>query len=88
VLLRKSKKKFRGQVKVAAVNSRVFDEIATQHKVTSWPWVAAFYQGSKVDDMAGLGGWESIVRFATEMHDKAWRANPPSNISRIPDRKA
>lgn len=73
-------KKFNGQVKIAAINSRVFDEIATQNKVTSWPWIAAFYQGAKVEDMMGLGGWESIVRFATDMHTKAWKADPPANV--------
>lgn len=72
-------KKFKGQVKVAAINSRVYDEVATQNKVTSWPWIAAFYQGAKVEDMTGLGGWESVVRFATDMHSKAWKANPPAN---------
>lgn len=71
---------FNGQVKIAAVNSRVYDEIATQNGVTSWPWVAAFYQGAKVEDMRGLGGAESVQRFAKEMHSQAWKSTPPPNV--------
>lgn len=70
----------KGKVRIAAVNSRVYDEIATQHQVTSWPWVAAFYQGAKVEDMRGLGGAESVVRFSKEMFEKAWRNPPPPNL--------
>jgi thioredoxin-like negative regulator of GroEL len=68
-----------GGIRIGAVNSRVYDEIADQNGVTSWPWVAAFYRGAKIQDMAGLGGWESVHRFANEMFDKYWKQDPPKN---------
>lgn len=68
-----------GLVKFGAINSRVYDEVATAHEVTSWPWVAAFYQGKKVEDMTGLGGADSVVRFANDVHSKFWKSNPPPN---------
>jgi len=38
--------------------------------VTSYPWIACFYQGKKVDDMAGLSGAESVVNWANAMVEK------------------
>jgi thiol-disulfide isomerase/thioredoxin len=68
-----------GRLRFAAVNSRVYDEIADAHEVTSWPWVTAFYHGSKLEDMMGLGGAESVVRFANEMYDKYWKKKGVKN---------
>jgi len=67
------------EVRFGAINSRVYHEVAEQHGVTSWPWVSSFYQGQKVEDMAGLGGWESVFNFAKRIHEKAWRSTPPPN---------
>jgi hypothetical protein len=35
-------------------------KVAEQNGITGYPWVAAFYNGKKVEDMAGLGGADSI----------------------------
>ena len=66
---------FPGKVKFGACNSRVWhEEIATPFGVTSYPWVASFYLGSKVEDMAGLGGAESVIKWA-QKHAKLWKAS-------------
>jgi len=67
------------KVQLAAINSRVYHEVAEQHGITSWPWVTSFYQGKKVDDMAGLGGWESVYNWALKIFNDAWRKQPPPN---------
>lgn len=67
------------QIQVAAINSRVYTEVAEAHAITSWPWVTSFYRGKKVEDMAGLGGWESVYNWALKIHGQAWRATPPDN---------
>lgn len=71
----------RGQnnIQIAAINSRVYNEVAEAHGVTSWPWVTSFYRGKKVDDMAGLGGWESVYNWALKIHGQAWKKDPPPN---------
>lgn len=69
----------KNRIGFAACNSRVYTEIAETHEVTSWPWVSAFYQGKKIEDMRGLGGWESVARFANEMFDREWKNPPPEN---------
>jgi len=67
------------EVVFGAVNSRVYHEIAEAHGITSYPWVASFYQGAKIEDMAGLGGWESVYNWAKAMHSQAWSSSPPEN---------
>jgi thioredoxin-like negative regulator of GroEL len=68
------------KVIVGAINSRVYDEVAEQHGVTSWPWVTSFYRGQKVEDMAGLGGWESVYKFALRIYDQSYSKPPPPNV--------
>lgn len=66
-------KKFKGQVRVGAVNSRAFGDLAKRFGVTSYPWIISIYANKKIDDMAGLGGAQSVVDYATEHHSKVWR---------------
>jgi thioredoxin-like negative regulator of GroEL len=68
------------KIRVGAINSRVYHEVADEHKVTSWPWVTSFYRGQKIEDMAGLGGWESVYKFAIRIYDKVYSKNPPPNV--------
>jgi thioredoxin-like negative regulator of GroEL len=52
---------------MSACNTRIYHDVAEQNGITGYPWVAAFYNGKKVEDMAGLGGADSVVRFAKRM---------------------
>ncbi len=56
------------QIAFGGVNSRVYHDIAEQHGITSYPWVTSFYKGKKIEDMAGLGGWESVYNWAKAKH--------------------
>jgi thiol-disulfide isomerase/thioredoxin len=71
--------RFPGKVEVYAVNSRVFWEVAEQNGITGYPWVCFFYKGVKMEDMAGLGGWESIVNWVSG-HISKWDPNAPEEI--------
>lgn len=55
-------------LKYGACNSRVFDDLADKFGILSYPWVAAFYNGKKIEDMGGMGGWESFYTFGTSRH--------------------
>ena len=44
-----------------------YRDIPEKWGVTSYPWVACFYKGTKVGDMAGLSGAESVVRWSESM---------------------
>jgi hypothetical protein len=55
------------------VNSRVYHDIAEEHGITSYPWVTSFYKGKKIEDMAGLGGWESVYNWAKAKHKANWK---------------
>eukprot|EP00451_Oxyrrhis_marina_P015042 CAMPEP_0204328966 /NCGR_PEP_ID=MMETSP0469-20131031/13805_1 /ASSEMBLY_ACC=CAM_ASM_000384 /TAXON_ID=2969 /ORGANISM="Oxyrrhis marina" /LENGTH=629 /DNA_ID=CAMNT_0051311485 /DNA_START=17 /DNA_END=1906 /DNA_ORIENTATION=+ len=70
------KEKLGDQVRFAAVNSRVFQDLAQRLGVTSFPWVTSVYAGAKVEDMAGLGGADSIINWATKMHGRVWKESP------------
>jgi len=54
------------KVRFGGVNSRVNWDIPEKWGVTSYPWIASFYQGKKIEDMRGLSGAASVVNFATE----------------------
>ena len=75
----KAKEDFGDKVKYGAVNSRVYHEIAEAHEILSYPWVAAFYRGKKVEDMAGLGGWESVYNWGKHHSKSTWKSSPPKN---------
>lgn len=75
----KAKADFGDKVKYGAVNSRVYHEIAEAHEILSYPWVAAFYRGKKVEDMAGLGGWESVYNWGKHHSTDTWKKSPPKN---------
>ncbi|GMI04435.1 hypothetical protein TrLO_g15439 [Triparma laevis f. longispina] len=62
------KEKFADEVECHAVNSRVYYDVAEEWGITGYPWVAFFYQGKKIEDMAGLGGSDSIVNWVSKMH--------------------
>lgn len=68
------------KIQVAAINSRVYNEVAEQHEVTSWPWVTSFYRGTKIEDMRGLGGWESVYKFALKIYNEVYEKPPPPNL--------
>jgi len=73
-------------VKYGACNSRVYEDLAEKFGVTSYPWVAAFYQGKKVEDMAGMGGWESFYTWGIEQHKSQYDANLPAQLdAEIPE---
>lgn len=67
------KKKFPNEIRFGGVNSRIFHEIAERFEVTGWPWVSSFYMGEKVEDMAGLGGAESVINWATQKKNEVWK---------------
>jgi len=54
------------KVRFGGVNSRVNWDIPEKFGVTSYPWIASFYKGQKIEDMRGLSGAQSVVNFATE----------------------
>eukprot|EP00439_Symbiodinium_sp_Y106_P035975 s336_g4.t1 len=63
-------------VHFAAVNSRAFPDLAERFGVASYPWVISVYAGRKGDDMVGLGGAETVVRWAKAQHKKFWVSAP------------
>ncbi|GMH61020.1 hypothetical protein TrST_g359 [Triparma strigata] len=69
------KEKFAEEVECHAVNSRVFYDVAEEWEITGYPWMAFFYQGKKVEDMAGLGGSDSIVNWVSKMHAEHFDPN-------------
>eukprot|EP00913_Durusdinium_trenchii_P027778 g26047.t1 len=75
-------------IRFAAVNSRAFPDLAERFGVSSYPWVISIYAGRSLgktacvgderrgEDMTGLGGAESLVRFAREQHQKLYSGSP------------
>ncbi|CAK9105259.1 unnamed protein product [Durusdinium trenchii] len=63
-------------IRFAAVNSRAFPDLAERFGVSSYPWVISIYAGRRGEDMTGLGGAESLVRFAREQHQKLYSGSP------------
>lgn len=68
------------KVRFGGVNSRVNWDIPEKWGVTSYPWIASFYQGKKVEDMRGLSGAQSVVNFAKE---EMMKANPAGEEPRL-----
>jgi len=62
-------------LKYGACNSRVYHELAESFGVTSYPWVAVFYNGKKVSDMAGMGGWQSFYKWGIEKNKELYDAS-------------
>ncbi|GMI27059.1 hypothetical protein TeGR_g10774 [Tetraparma gracilis] len=60
------------KVQFHAVNSRVFYDLAESNGITGYPWVCFFYEGVKVEDMAGLGGADSIVNWVNKKIGASW----------------
>ena len=74
-------------LKYGACNSRVYDDLAEKFEILSYPWVAAFYQGKKVEDMAGMGGWESFYNWGIEKNKQHWKSeNKPVLDAEIPEK--
>jgi thioredoxin-like negative regulator of GroEL len=71
-----------GKTRFGAVNSRVYEDMAERFGITGWPWVTSFHLGEKVEDMAGLGGAQSVVNWAQKMVEKT---NPKGGVSRLSD---
>jgi len=67
-------------VRFGGVNSRVNWDIPEKFGVTSYPWIASFYQGKKIEDMRGLSGAQSVVNFAKE---QAKNQNPKGEEPRL-----
>lgn len=63
-----------------AINSRIFHETAERFDVTGWPWVTSFHKGKKVEDMAGLGGADSVINWAKKIVDMS---NPEGGPGRL-----
>jgi len=66
----------KGKVRFAGVNSRAFNLLAKRFGVTSYPWIISMYAGRKLEDMAGLGGADSVINWAHEQHKKVWKKKP------------
>jgi len=75
------KKEVDTKVVVSGINTRIYWEVAEQNGITGYPWVAAFYNGKKVEDMAGLGGADSIVKFAQRMLSEYYDASLGAQLS-------
>jgi len=75
-----SPERIAGTVRFGAVNLRAFPALGTMYGITSFPWVAAFYQGKRVANMNGLSGAESVMRFAHDMRAKhtSWNSFQPN----------
>jgi thioredoxin-like negative regulator of GroEL len=52
-----------GKIRYGAINSRVYDDLSEPFGILSYPWVTSFYLGKKIEDMAGMGGWESFYNW-------------------------
>mmetsp|Transcript_136587 Transcript_136587/g.248396 ORF Transcript_136587/g.248396 Transcript_136587/m.248396 type:complete len:666 (+) Transcript_136587:96-2093(+) len=70
------KRRFGDKVRIGAVNSRAFRDLPKRFGVTSYPWIISIYANRKIEDMAGLGGSESIINWAREMKDQNWKSKP------------
>ena len=69
------------KIRFGGLNSRVFHEVAERFNITGYPWVSCFFGGDKTDDMAGLGGADSIINWANkkvEQHRPTGEASTPS----------
>lgn len=64
------------RVKFGAVNSRAFHLLAQRMGVTSYPWIIAVYAGQKLEDMAGLGGAQSVIDWTNKHFKASWREDP------------
>lgn len=71
-----------GKTRFGAVNSRVFTDMADRFGITGWPWVTSFHKGEKIEDMAGLGGADSVVNWAKKIVSQT---NPEGGVSRLSD---
>eukprot|EP00944_MAST-04C_sp_MAST-4C-sp1_P014021 g14021.t1 len=74
------KKKFPDQIRFGGVNSRIYHDLAERHGITGYPWVTSFYMGKKVEDMAGLGGADSVINWATSKHAAVWKKDSGEDI--------
>eukprot|EP00943_MAST-04B_sp_MAST-4B-sp1_P003551 g3551.t1 len=74
------KKKFPDSVRIGGVNSRIYHDLAERHGITGYPWVTSFYMGEKVEDMAGLGGAESVINWGTSKHAEVWKKGNGEDI--------
>mmetsp|Transcript_17877 Transcript_17877/g.36044 ORF Transcript_17877/g.36044 Transcript_17877/m.36044 type:complete len:210 (+) Transcript_17877:587-1216(+) len=54
----------KGKVRMGGVNMRVNENLGEKWGIKSYPWVASFFGGEKTEDMRGLSGGDSVVRFA------------------------
>ena len=73
----KTMAEFPGEIAFGAVNSRVYHDLQERWEIGSYPWVTSIYKGKKIEDMAGLGGWESVYNWAKKKHKQVWK--PDSN---------
>jgi FAD-linked sulfhydryl oxidase len=55
---------------LAAMNSRVYYEVAEQNDVKSYPVVIAFYDGKKLGDMPGYPNADTITAYGKQMADE------------------
>jgi len=83
----KAQAEFPGKIKYGAINSRVFDELSEPFGILSYPWVTSFYLGKKVEDMAGMGGWESFYNWGKEKVAQNWKAENKANKEAVIPKK-
>ena len=74
------KKEFPDSIRFGGVNSRIYHDLAERHGITGYPWVTSFYMGDKVEDMAGLGGAESVINWGKAKRSAVWKKDSGEDI--------
>ena len=72
-----------GSLRFGGVNARVYEDLGVPFKITGHPWVAGFYLGKKVEDMAGMGGMDSFYNFGANWHKKLWRKENKADLTAV-----
>ncbi len=68
-------------MRFGGLNTRIFSDVGKNFNITGFPWVSCFYQGVKTDDMAGLGGADTVINWANkkiEDHNPSGASAPPA----------
>ncbi len=76
-------------MRFGGLNTRIFSAVGEKLNITGFPWVSCFYQGQKTDDMAGLGGADSVINWANKKigdHNPSGASSPgPVSSSGVSD---
>lgn len=72
------------KLKYGGCNSRVYDDLAEAFGVGSYPWVASFFGGKKLEDMAGMGGSDSFKNWGIEQFNKYYKEGGADKTAEVP----